>query len=111
MPARSESFLKIHEKASMVFVKQNAHSERKFNFDGVFTGGMNNDDMYVTALLPLLETVLYKHKDATLLLFGPRNTGKSSLMGIKHGFHRTQNILNETLNYFYANSKGDGKKV
>ncbi len=50
---------------------------RQFRLDGVFEKGMDGAGIGTRALLPLLETVFYEHKDATLISYGPKGSGTS----------------------------------
>lgn len=78
---------------------------KEFSFNEVFSHGINENKLYIEGLLPLLETVFYEHKDATLISFGPKNTGKSTILGITPKFYKRQNMLNEALNYFFGRAK------
>jgi len=95
--------IKIRNK--VITVKDKVGSQKQFTFNEVFNHGVNDNRMYIEGLLPLLETVFYEHKDATLISFGPKNTGKSTILGIDPKFYKKQNMLNEALNYFYGKAK------
>ena len=58
-----------------IFVKTGLKTEKKFVFDKIFQNGIKDQDMYMHALLPLVEAVFYEHKDATLISFGPKGSG------------------------------------
>ena len=88
-----------------VNMKDNSGHDHVFTFDGVFNTGIHENKLYINSLLPLLEAVFYDHKDATLISFGPKNTGKSTILGINTKFYKRQNMLNESLNYFYGKAK------
>lgn len=85
---------------------------QQYEFDKVFDQ-TSAGTMYFAALLPLLETVYYHHKDGTIIVYGPRNSGmtffmgtkivgKSRTLGTNEQFADYRNLLSESLNYFYA---------
>eukprot|EP01022_Parablepharisma_sp_SALTPOND_P015995 TRINITY_DN22_c4_g1_i1.p1 TRINITY_DN22_c4_g1~~TRINITY_DN22_c4_g1_i1.p1 ORF type:complete len:708 (+),score=36.45 TRINITY_DN22_c4_g1_i1:106-2124(+) len=76
----------------------------KYTLDGTFTE-KSNGSMFYTVLLPLLDTVYYKHKDTTIISYGPKCSGKTHLTGMKEDFPRYRNFLGEALNYFYAKTE------
>jgi hypothetical protein len=46
--------------------------------DSIISNKTSDYDLYFNALLPLLETVVYSHKDATLISFGAKKTGNDN---------------------------------
>lgn len=52
--------------------------QKQYEFDKVFDDNNNGGSIHFTALLPLLETVYYHRKDATLIAYGPKNSGIQS---------------------------------
>ena len=82
-----------------------------FKFDKVFSGKLDDYEIYISSLLPLLEIVLYQNKDATMISFGPKksgniklNLGKTSGLGVHESFSKTNNILKAALSYFFSKS-------
>ena len=47
----------------------------EYSYDKIFNGYVTHKEVFTDVLLPLLETVFYSHKDATLIAYGNRNTG------------------------------------
>jgi hypothetical protein len=107
---QSNANIRINLHNKTVSTKTKRHSKREFHFDGVFSDQTNDYELYVTVLLPLVETVLYHRKDATLIAFGSPRTGalcahdvgKSSTLGTHESFMKSRNMLSEALNYFYS---------
>lgn len=88
-------------KNTKIYVNQNPLLTREYKFDGIFLDARNTDKFYLHAVLPILETVFQNHKDATLISYGPKFTGKSTLVGDVSNFYETRNIVNESIYYFF----------
>ncbi len=50
-------------------------SQRQFAFDLILQGPNRGCSQYFSVLLPLLETVFYHRKDATLVAYGAKGSG------------------------------------
>jgi len=74
----------------------------QYTFDKILADYNKGNIQYFTTLLPLLETVYYHKKDATLVGYGPRGTGKSTTLGFYEGFFNARNALRDSLSYFYT---------
>ena len=71
----SNSRIFIDPSANTIVTETAKNGKRGFGFERVFSDVSTDYEIYVTALLPLLETILYQHKDATLIAFGAKRTG------------------------------------
>ncbi len=52
-------------------------------------------------MIPLLKTALKDYKDASLVVHGAKNTGKSTFIGSYSTFYLHENILTSTLGFLF----------
>jgi len=102
--------------ASSIIIKTSKNISKEYTFDKILDEHADEQDIFVSVLLPLLETVFYQHKDATIIAFGDKNTGtdliirnycvgKTQTMGTFGDFYQYQNMLSHSLAFLFKKEK------
>ncbi len=84
-----------------VSLRTSSNVYREFRFNHVFSNDTPQPDIFRKVTIPLLKTVLKDFKDATLISYGARMTGKSTLMGSYPAFYMHENVLASTLGFIF----------
>ena len=72
----TKPWLEILPDKHTILLLDQEKKEKTYKFDGIFNSLTRTEpEFLVESLLPLLNTVLYEHKDASLLVFGPKKSG------------------------------------
>lgn len=67
---------KIFPTTQTIAIKMANNQSREFKFNEVFTYSTQYSQIFKKLMIPLLKTVLKDNKDATLISYGAKGTGK-----------------------------------
>jgi len=70
-------------------------------FNEIFQNDTSFPTLFKKVMIPILKTAVKDYKDASLVLFGGRGSGKTKLIGSYSTFYLHENLLASTLAFIF----------
>ena len=92
----------MHSKKLLIQYKENTYQNY---FDKIYTADISTSQLKNTILSPLINTVLFEEKDASLMHVSSQGISTHDIDGFEYAFHTKTNILSIALGTIFQYGK------